>query len=177
MAVEITESARKSLAKIVDGFRKKNLPVKWVKPQNMHITTKFLGDIDESMLAKVQNIARGICHDIARFDLRLSGLGCFPRPSNPRIVWVGIDQGGPELSALVSVLEGSLNSLGFKQEERFHPHLTIGRTRQACRIDEILKTEIQSDVFCINNVVLFESILTPTGPMYKVIEKFDLAAI
>ena len=53
LAVDITESARKSLAKIVDGFRKKNLPVKWVKPQNMHITTKFLGDIDESMLAKV----------------------------------------------------------------------------------------------------------------------------
>ncbi len=177
IAIEVPDSERKTLALMVEEFCRHDLPIKWVKPQNMHVTIKFLGEVNETGSVKVKEAVNSICRKMAVFNMRLNGIGCFPRPNNARVIWVGVDRGGSELNMLAENLESSLQTLGFKAEGRFHPHLTIGRIRQRCNINEILLKKFQGDSFSVEKVTLFESKLLPKGPIYRAIENFSLKAV
>ncbi len=174
LAVTIPESERESLAAAISGFKQANLPVKWVEPPNLHITVKFLGDIGQSVVAGVQPACRDICRAFKPFEISLRGIGCFPRHGNARVIWVGVDRGAGELTALVSALDSALHAIGFEQDSRFHPHLTIGRVRKPACIDRILKTEFLGRIFRVDNIVLYRSTLTAAGPTYTVLDTIAL---
>lgn len=174
LAVEVPSQERKKISDFVHAEAKSELPVRWVRYENLHITLKFLGEIDEQQKTDIAPVIEDVCGKHNPFNLRLEGLGCFPNPGNPRVLWVGVTQGSEELCAIADALERELARFGFREEKRFHPHLTIGRTRRRCMVDSILSKNISSDPFEITSVVLFKSTLKPGGPVYEQLLSFTL---
>lgn len=175
IAVEIPAGIRKRVTGFIDGHKKKALPVKWVSYENLHITVKFLGEIVADMKQQITAVLHDVCRHHNRFEIGFSGIGCFPDRSRPRVLWIGIEQGAAQLSALAHEIDERLAAYGFKQEKRFHPHLTIGRIRKPCTVDEILACEFAAEPFPAGSVTLFRSTLTPEGPRYDPLDTVDLA--
>ena len=174
LAVEVPENIRRVVHDLIQIEAKRDLPIKWVAFENLHITLKFLGEIDENMRSEMNSAITGACEKHHPFQTILKGLGCFPNARNPRVLWVGVEQGHQDLCSLAADLEGSLAPLGFKPEKRFHPHLTIGRIKKPCKVDHILAKALVTDTFGVDSVVLFKSTLKPDGPVYEPLDRYCL---
>jgi len=174
IAVEIPENQKKIIWDFIGEERKTNLPVKWVAFENLHITLKFLGEIDEKELTQILPTLSSISAKTKSFTLQLENFGCFPGLRNPRILWIGVSQGGSELISLAEDLESNFVEYGFKKEDKkFHPHLTIGRIKTFCKVDDIINKTIKTDPFIINEFILFKSTLLSSGPVYEKIQIFQ----
>lgn len=140
----------------------------------MHITLKFLGEIDEEKIKKIASLVKEIAGGYDSFEVSLKGVGCFPDAKRPRVLWVGVDQGSEKLCTIAHALEEGLTQYGFKKEKRFHPHLTLGRTKKPCTVDAVLEKSIMTESFRVDAIVLFKSTLTPQGAIYKELERYPL---
>jgi len=177
LAVEIPLHVRKHVWRIIEDEKQKDVPIKWVKLENMHITLKFLGEIDEKQQADISRVVTQIVGQHESFAVSLKDIGCFPNPKYPRVVWVGIENGNEALCTLAREIDEQFVRLGFKQEKRFHPHITIARMRKPCVIDDILRHTIVTDTFKAEAVVFFKSTLMPQGPLYEPLETFPLRGV
>ena len=148
--------------------------VRWVPSRNIHLTLKFLGDVSESNLDMLADILTTIAHGVNQFDLSVGGLGAFPKPHHPRVIWVGVE-GPTELITAQRLLESEMARLGYARDKRdFDPHLTIGRvarhsTRQDIRkIAEVLQSHTVGFIGCarVNALNLYRSDLKPSGAVY-----------
>ncbi len=175
IAVEIPAGIRERVTALIADEGKKALPVKWVPFENLHITVKFLGEIDEEMKEKTAGVLQDVCQRHHRFEVGFSGIGCFPDSRRPRVLWIGINAGADHLSALARDIDDLLVPFGFKKENRFHPHLTIGRIKKPCRIDGILHAEFTTRPFLVQRLTLFRSTLTPQGALYDSLGTFSLS--
>jgi 2'-5' RNA ligase len=154
--------------------------IKWVDPGNIHLTLAFLGDTEEKRITNLSSMLKEKCTDFGDFVFILKGTGIFKSYREPRVIWVGI-KSSEKLLKLNDLIMNELKDAEFKTEDRpFKPHLTLGRIRSLKDIDnlktvlEIYKnTEIQT--VNVKEVVLFESILRQTGPLYKPLGKFNLS--
>jgi 2'-5' RNA ligase len=174
LAIEVPESVRRSIHDFITIEAKSELPIKWVAFENLHITLKFLGEIDDKKKNEIVEVVTDVCRKHGRFSVCLGGLGCFPAPRNPRVIWIGVKDGDIVLCRIAAELDGALRELGFAEEKRFHPHLTIGRVKKPCRVEGILAKDINTDTFDVRSIVLFRSILKPEGPIYDALEQFTL---
>ena len=153
--------------------------IRWVDPGNMHITLAFLGDTAEKRIGTVSSVIEQVCTGYGKFEFKLSRMGVFKNIKDPRVVWVGIDP-KEKLEILSSKITEGLVHNGFHFEQRrFNPHLTIGRINMLNDREALKKllashetTEFQKVE--AREVILFESILMQTGPLYKQIGKFSL---
>ena len=151
-----------------------NSLVRWTKPQNIHLTLKFLGEFEKQKVYEVHNVIREIATTEVPFTLFIKGYGVFPNLEQPRVVWVGIEECAP-LITLVRHLEENLGPLGFKPENRsYKPHLTIGRVRQDHSLQKNLKltnllctAKTITGSFSVGEIVLYRSDLKPGGPVYS----------
>jgi len=150
--------------------------LKTVKPELMHLTLKFLGDAEESLVDEIVMRIVKATEGLQPFRIRLKGMGAFPSMSNIRVVWVGIEDGGP-LERIAEELDESMSELGFEREKRgFRPHLTLARTRSArniANVQEILMENAATDYgeYAVDSVLLKKSELTPKGPIYSTVRK------
>ena len=182
IAVELPRDIQRILKGIQDELRKSGADVKWIQPDHIHLTLKFLGEIPEEKIEAVLKVMESSLECFAAFSFRLSHLGAFPKPENPRIIWVGVDSGENELKRLAGVLEKNLGSLGFKKEERgFAAHITLGRVRSSLNkfaLSKLLKSYSLPQPMAqdVKNLVLFKSTLTSSGPLYEALKKIPLAA-
>ena len=176
LAVEIPRQIRKKINNFIEEEKSKGLPIKWVKFENLHITLKFLGEIDENKKEEITPAIKELCKKYVRFNMNLQGLGCFPDPGNPRVLWIGVAQGNGMLCDIARELEEKISHLGFKKEKRFHAHLTIGRIKKFCKVDDILAKNIKTDAFSVDSITLFKSALKPEGPVYQELEKFTFSS-
>lgn len=174
LAVEVPKHVRKRICSSIEKERQEDLPIKWVILENMHITLKFLGEIDEQKKREIAPLVKEIAGSHRSFEVSLKGVGCFPDAKRPRVLWVGADQGGEELCTIVRAFEEGLARCGFKKEKRFHPHLTLGRIKKPCVVDNMLEKNIVTESFRVDAIVLFKSTLTPQGAVYKELERFPL---
>ena len=176
VAVEVSEGARRQIADLLAKFRRgPGGAVRWVRPELMHLTLAFLGDVSQDFLdsAKAQLIEAAWRH--RSFQAQLKGLGAFPSPSRARVVWVGMEQGNRDVCALQSDVVKALCSVGYQPERRpFSPHLTIGRLRMPDDVSKAVAVHFESESFIIERVVLFRSVLGPAGPAYSVLAEFAL---
>ncbi len=156
--------------------------VRWVADDNLHVTLKFLGEVDDGGAERVRSaLARPL--DIAPFDIGLRGAGAFPPQGPLRIVWIGIPRGAGELRQVYDVVERRLQPIGFPSDDRpFRAHVTIGRFRRperrlAAAVRRILD-EVPADVGAchIDHVTLYESHLLPEGSKYVEVATCGLAA-
>jgi len=180
IAVAISSEVRGNIAQIQAEFRKGDPDVKWVEPENLHLTLEFLGEVGEEKLSGVIEKTRLALSGIFNFKVHLSGLGSFPNLRSPRVVWVGVKEGKEELKNLSERIEENLSHLGFTEEKReFSAHLTIGRVRSPRKREKLVKKieELESsDVgeFSVDKVLVMESQLSPKGPTYRIIEEVSL---
>ncbi len=153
--------------------------IRWVDPVNIHLTMAFLGDTEDEKIKILAGMLKDKCSGFHEFDFMLSGAGVFKNYRDPRIIWAGIKS--PEkLYALENKIAEGLKSTGFLIEERqFKPHLTIGRVKSV-RDTENLKNileryrDIEFQKVEVKEVILYESILTLTGPIYKPLGSYSL---
>jgi 2'-5' RNA ligase len=155
--------------------------IRWVAAKNIHLTLKFLGDIDPSRVPDVAAQMDAAAGRIPSFSLAAKGVGVFPNLRRARVLWVGLAGDLDRLKAIQATLESGLESVGFPMEPRnFGAHLTIGRIRHrkdAEMINESLNQlkDTTSDRFRVDRLVLFKSILNPNGPVYTQLHTSNLA--
>ncbi len=142
--------------------------VRWVRPEQMHLTLRFLGDTPADRLPAIYAAMDGVAAGRAPFALRLTELGCFPNARRPRVVWVGLGGDAAALAALAAALNAALSGLGLPPEDKpFRAHLTLGRVkdeRAAAGIDWSLA--VPSLLVPVAALHLIESQLRPDGPLY-----------
>jgi 2'-5' RNA ligase len=181
VAVEIGSAVRGRVADLVERFRAAGAKVKWVATENLHVTLKFLGDVDTPQIRDVCRAVEQAVADAAPFEFELRGAGAFPDTRRPRTVWLGIGQGSQDLVALNERIEPPLAELGFRREaRRFQPHLTIGRVRRGgAALAELGKLLREHEDFPIgltraSEAIVFSSQLAPSGPTYEALARAPL---
>lgn len=180
VAVDISEA----IASAIEGAQKQlgqaGADVAWVKPGNLHLTLKFLGDTPEARLNDVKSALDLVAPQHAAFEMKLYDLGCFPDRGAPRVVWAGVTDGREQLAALAVDVDKSLYELGFPHESRpFVAHLTLGRVRSPRgadrlrkRIEELAGAEFGS---CrVEEARLYQSTLALGGSIYDVVHTVRL---
>ena len=185
IAIELDETINAALTDL-QGQLKAKIPqgsVRWVKPGGIHLTLKFLGDVPANRIEEIERALTQACAGFPAFSLSVGGLGCFPNPRRPRVVWVGVQEESGTLARLQKAIEDGMEKLGFAPERRkFHAHLTLGRVRRRTssgdvrRLGRLVK---ESDVgqtsassveplgqMEARAVSLIKSDLRPTGAVY-----------
>ena len=144
IAIELSGEIKNSLAQIESHLKYSGADVKWVSPDNIHLTLKFLGEISEEKCEKVKAALDEVAKTSAPFEISIKDIGAFPKLESPRVIWVGLDKGAKEATELAKKIDLSLSKLGFQEETRpFAAHLTVGRVRSA-KNRETLKEKIAS---------------------------------
>jgi 2'-5' RNA ligase len=172
IAIDIPLGTRDGLRRLGETLKGSNAAVSWVRPESIHLTLKFLGDIPPEQVEVIQNTLKEVVKSVIPFRLQPAGCGAFPSIKQMRIVWVGLGGNWELLRELQRRVEAATAQLGFKPEDRpFKPHLTIGRVkgRQGLRaLQEILTAHsgFEAEAFDVTELVLYKSELRPEGARY-----------
>ena len=181
IAVEIPDKIISSIAKVQEDIKTYGFKIRWVQPESIHLTLKFLGNIEA---ADAENVGRAVCkaaRAVAPLSLQAKGIGVFPGIRRPRVVWVGITGQLETLGRLQKTLDENLAAIGFPKEKRpFKGHLTLGRIQK--KIDsktfiEALDTLgiFETETFTADRVVLYKSELKASGAVYTKLVSAPLA--
>jgi RNA 2',3'-cyclic 3'-phosphodiesterase len=183
LAFELPPEIKDHVRRVSEDLKKSKLDVRWVKPDNIHLTVVFLGDVREGDISGIAREVERVCFGFHPFDFCLKGLGIFPDRKRPRILWTGYEGDVERISSLRDVLQERLIPFEIKEEKRpFKPHLTLGRFRNPGRVDpkldEILVRHegLSSPAFQAGELILFKSELKPQGPEYTKLESWVMSA-
>ena len=180
IAIELPAKIIDGLKEIQDELKDGTNKVTWVKPENIHLTIKFLGDIEADKIDSIAGLLKSAAAKNRSFDISVKGVGGFPTIDNPRVLWVGIEEGNVNLSALYNNIEDALSTIGFEKEERpFKPHLTLGRIKflkDRKGLKEWIERfkDITLGQYMVDSICLFQSMLTPEGAVHIKLKKIEL---
>jgi 2'-5' RNA ligase len=187
IAIDLNNENKALLAKLQAELKHAQADIKWVDPDNIHLTLKFLGEVTEEYIGKVKESLDKATAGSKPFELSLSGIGAFPNLNYARVIWVGVEKGKKETEEIAKKIEEALCGLGFPKEGRpFAAHLTIGRVRSG-KNKEALRDKITdcpclagrqglliADCQKVSSITLYQSQLTPQGPFYTPLHKVTL---
>lgn len=180
IAFELPEPVGRLAAGLQNNLRDLGLRLRWVRPQNIHLTLKFLGDI---LPGQVNDVVEAMTHaakNTAPIDLSAQGMGVFPGIKKPRVLWIGMGGQTDCLAATVATLEKKLEEVGFPSERRpFRAHLTLARMKHAVDPRQLLRAIEQEGCFTpepfqVTEMVLFKSDLRPQGAVYTPMARVQL---
>lgn len=181
IAVDLGKTIRDRLVQLQEDLGRSATEVKWVEPENLHITLLFLGEVDQREIIDVCRAVEQGAEQVAAFALTVAGAGCFPNPRRPRILWAGVGRGAQEIVTLHDALESPLLELGcYRREERkYTPHITLGRIRGERPVDGLgqalaAQADWQAGEITVDEVRVMASELTPGGPKYTVLSRASL---
>jgi 2'-5' RNA ligase len=180
IAIEIPRFIQERLAHIQDTLKKQISQVSWVKSDNIHMTLKFIGEVEQNQLSVIEPAIEQVTQRYPPFALKVGGIGAFPNLKRPRVIWVGVKVGGTEVSALARGINLELNQHGYPFDEgTFHSHLTLARIKN--RIDlrpfvDIFRqyNEIENASMTVNEIALVRSQLHPKGAIYTILKSYAL---
>jgi len=180
LAVELSREIEEGIRRIQEKLKRRVEGVRWVRPEGIHLTLKFLGEIDPDRIEEIVDKAQQAVKGIGPFEIRIKGGGGFPNTKNPRVIWLGVEDQEGLLRELQARVEKGLEELGFKREERnYTPHLTLGRLRTGRGkggVAQAIKDIGDSDLGAmkIREIVLFQSQLKPSGAEYTKLRTIPL---
>jgi 2'-5' RNA ligase len=180
ISAELPNDLKKMITAATAGLREIESGIKWVEEQNLHLTLKFLGWVEEKDIDKMLRLAEESAKGTGSFKLKLAGMGTFPEGKSPRVIWVGITEGGERLKEIAEKLENQLSQAGFRSEEReFSTHLTLGRVKDKKGVDLVKEKmkESKDQVFgelVVDHINIMKSTLTPKGPIYEIVKEVKL---
>ena len=177
IAIELDETINAALTDLQEQL-KAEVPqgsVRWVRPEGIHLTLKFLGDVPVNRIEEMEQVLTQACAGFPAFSFSVEGLGCFPNPRRPRVVWVGVREESGTLKGLQKAIEDGMEKVGFAPEgRRFHAHLTLGRTQRRASSGDVRRLGqlvTGTDIGLLGRmdaqeVSLIKSDLKPTGAVY-----------
>lgn len=179
IAIELPDDLRSRVAAYVGTLPRRG-DIRWCAPQQLHLTLKFLGELPDAQVDQTCAAMRTAAESVAPFDLSIGGLGAFPAKQSPRVAWLGVNDLADGCGQWLRAAEPALEQLGFPPEPRaFHPHITLGRARPPGGV-AALRTVLgsaeppPSGAFRVEEVVLFESRLSPRGATYHAVARATL---
>ena len=182
IAIDLPQETREKLAATQEKLKQSRAGVRWVKPAGIHLTLKFLGNISPAQVDEIAAAVTQLVRDEPPLRLCAAGLGGFPNPRKPRVIWVGLRGEIERLANIQAGLEKALETLGFARERRgFSPHLTIGRVRDRQRLQALIEAMSTLELpefnsFDADEIILYKSDLRPTGAIYTKLHRMPLAA-
>jgi 2'-5' RNA ligase len=181
IAIEIPDEIKAGLTKAQRSLKEVGVvDAGWTRPEGIHLTLKFLGEVSEANVPDIMNGLRRAAEGTGPFRLDVVGIGTFPNPRNARVVWVGLSGDIEKLSRLQAGVEEAISSIGFERDERpFTPHLTLGRIKYIRSRDKWLKAleevkDIRLPGFDVSTVSLMKSELKPSGAVYTEMGRVEL---
>lgn len=177
--IAVDLKANEKIAKVLEELKNALPSLKLVDQANVHITLKFLGDTDESLIPDIKKIIERATVGLSPFTISLIGTGAFPSKTKIRVIWIGI-RNAEQLSIIAKKLDEELHSVGFEREKReFSPHLTLARAREIISstkieklIDQYSEEEFGKEV--VQSIRLKKSVLTPKGSIYSTVDEVIL---
>ena len=179
IALELPPAVISLLHKVQQDLKRMNIRARWVRPENIHLTLKFLGDINPGDIEKIGTAMVGAAIEFPPVTLTVRGIGVFPRIKRPRVIWMGLGGDIRSLLALQSRLELELAETQFPKDKRsFKAHLTLGRIKQPVNPAVIRQmigeyASLKSDEFTCDQVFLIKSDLKPSGAVYSKLKQTD----
>lgn len=179
IAIEIPGFVKSVLERVSGHLQESRADVRWVKPEALHLTLKFLGNMQLDMIPLVSERMEAVLVQERAFDLQVKNLGVFPNPRKPRVVCAGVHDPTAMLPPLADSIETALEPLGFAREGRaFKAHLTLGRVKSTDRAAALNVTITRNSSFAtppfrVDHAVLFQSRLTPVGAHYDALFRCD----
>lgn len=181
IAVDIGKTIRDRAVALQEKLAEAGSAVKWVEPENLHVTLLFLGEVDDRDVPAVCRVVAEQTLEHPSFRLSIERVGCFPNLRRPRILWIGVGAGTQELCAVHDSLEPPLLELGcYRREERkYTPHITLGRVKSDRPADKLAAALAQhagwqGGEITVNEILVMSSELTPRGPNYTVLSRAKL---
>ncbi|MBZ5547446.1 MAG: RNA 2',3'-cyclic phosphodiesterase [Acidobacteriia bacterium] len=190
IGIELDDEVRTKIARFLDGVRGFAPDARWVRPESLHITLKFIGEQKSEQVEAVSERLRQV--EGRPIDIRLGGHGFFPTAKSPRVFWIGI-QAGPELAALAANIDAGVAELGIPREDRpFSPHLTLARGGGGSGSPKWRKGDGPNSAFAVlekrlaamgdldfgamtaREFILYQSQLSPKGSKYTKLQRFPL---
>ncbi|MBN1178025.1 MAG: RNA 2',3'-cyclic phosphodiesterase [Anaerolineae bacterium] len=185
IAIPLPADLREQLGRVQRKLERAVPPgsVRWVRPDGIHLTLKFLGDTVTARLPEIEAALAAVARNVTPCPFAVGGLGCFPNLHSPRVVWVGVQEPAGKMALLQDAIEEVMEPFGYPREGRgFHPHLTLGRVQQGAsrqekaQIGEVVGAaelgvlgEVAADWF-----ELIQSVLKPSGAEYTTLKVFSL---
>lgn len=179
IAIPIPKECQTLLHEMQMSLRVCGAQVRWVAVPSIHLTLKFLGDVDAEVIASLSETLLESTRSERPFELSLQGLGCFPNPKNPRVVWCGLGGETAGLLRLQQRVESACTVLGFGPEDRpFHPHLTLGRVQGKRNLEPLMRQIAAGSgnacAFHTDRFHIYKSSLKPQGAEYTVLNTIVL---
>ncbi len=172
IAISLPEELKAKISGIQEKLKAAGADVSWTRPEGMHLTLKFFGEIEDKRIPKIEKALDAVVDGIPTFTLSVSGMGTFPDMRRPRVIWIGLKEDGGNLLRLQKGVEEELKKTGFPSEDRrFTPHITLGRIRSNKNTDKLLRLIEEEKVeelgsFDVSGVHLIKSELKPAGAEY-----------
>ncbi len=181
-AINLPEEIKERLWRIQTLLQGAGADARWVEKENLHLTVQFLGEVEVSRIDALISAARKALLTQKAFPLQLGGLGVFPDPRRPRVLWAGVAGGGNELLEIYRLIGEAMEPLGFPLPERpFSPHLTLARIRSPRGVEKLmLRVQQLGDASTglgtvpVSSVDLMQSELTRSGPIYTLLARISL---
>ncbi len=175
IAINLPSKVKQKLGEVIAKLKKINpdYAIKWVKPENLHLTLHFFGDLNEKQIAQVEEGIEEITKRSKSFKMNTGKFGCFPNEKRPRVIFIEV-KNTKTVHTLIGELEVMLQNLKFKVDTRpWQAHITLGRVKNhtKCKTDDI---KIEPIAFNVKSVELMESQLTREGSVYSIIKSFPL---
>lgn len=175
--LELAPNVRERLAKAIECLRSQlRQGAKWVEPNNLHVTVRFLGEVPEQQAAKLLAEGQKVAAETSIFDLQLEKLSAFPNPRRARVIWAGPKEDSAQFSALAQKIEAMVQGLGLAPEKRkAEPHVTLARLRSPKDIAQTLaQVPFSPIVLQVRMLTLMLSELKPEGPIYTPLARWPL---
>jgi len=180
VAIEIPVDIRDQIANLQFDLKGLGGRITWVKPENMHLTLKFLGDTDENLIENISDKLAQVVVSHNQFEIKVRGIGAFPNFKKPKVFWIGTEDEKSALVELANKIDKQVSQFGYEREKRrFSAHLTIGRVRDHKGIEPVIEKLKKAENFYpgkfeVKALLFIKSELTRQGPIYTVLKKTKL---
>ncbi|HPA14678.1 MAG TPA: RNA 2',3'-cyclic phosphodiesterase [Desulfobacterales bacterium] len=180
IAFELPEKIISSIRKVQEEIKAYGFAMRWVRPENIHLTLKFLGNINQADIPEIRKRMSETAEKYSPMRLAAKGIGVFPGIKRPRVLWVGLNGQIDSLIGLQKTIDEKLEAIGLPRENRaFKGHLTLARVKghiDSNRLGEAMKEVggFESEAFIVDQIVLFKSELKPGGSVYTKLMSISL---
>lgn len=182
LAFELPPQIRQVLQEVFEKAKKTSLDARWVRPEGIHLTVVFMGDIREEDVSPIGESVGAVCSGYGPFTVALKGMGCFPNSRNPRVLWLGVEGTIERMARFRDEIQGGLTPFGIEEEKRdFRPHLTLARFKKPLKkagdLEKLLTESrgLTSPSCSLNELILFKSDLRPGGAVYTKLRSWPLS--
>jgi len=179
IGIKLDKTVQDKIEKFMKPFKKISSPLKWVKPGDIHITLKFIGDVSDEKYSQIENSLTSTTFNTGPFNLALAGCGKFGKRNDLNILWTGITPNN-QLEQMYNKIEDTLEKFGIEKETRkFKPHITVARNKKPFNFKSLLKIieekeNLPTAELTVNHFQVFKSQSTPNGPIYTILKEIPL---